>query len=268
MKPAEKSGENRGCIFCGGGPKSDEHLFGKWLGRQVTIPENPTHIQFQENSRSGFKEEKRGATQSISIRSVCIPCNNGWMSTIEDAAQHLLLRLMRGEPEDLDRHQQLTISMWVVLKTMIWESQKHILEHIPQTDRDFLFQHRVRAGWQIPPNWLVWCGKTDIEFGECGAIGSARLVVRENPDGTIWPYPVNTSSLTMSFSLFCGSFVAFAFRSPFVEIASIDLVADTFRRIHPFEANTSWPPLKILPSAAVPVIVRGLVDDVRDMFGP
>lgn len=60
-----------------------------------------------------------GGIPTAEIRSVCAPCNGGWMSSIETRARPLLEAMMRREPVELHADAQEALSVWACLKTIV-----------------------------------------------------------------------------------------------------------------------------------------------------
>lgn len=117
----------RVCIFCGGGPLSNEHLFPEWASLWLKddprgLPKRPRGAMgvMSGAGRPGRDAQRRtweARVLDIVKTKVCEPCNNGWMS--ESAASVYLKPMMRGQGVVLDGAAQGTISTWAALKAMI-----------------------------------------------------------------------------------------------------------------------------------------------------
>lgn len=178
------------------------------------------------------------------------------MSEIENAARPLLLHLISGNGENFDRHQQTTLATWLSLKAMIWDSDHYVdLKSVPQADRDFLFQNRERPAWRLGPDWMVWCGKSDAEIGECGIVSNAELVVVNLPNGAIFPHPVDDASLTMCFGIYSGNFIAIVLRSPLVSLLEFSPNEQIMKRIWPISSEVDWPPVETVSVGYFAILV-------------
>jgi hypothetical protein len=109
----------RACIFCGGTPVTEEHVWPYWLNDELPALEETTFTL----ERVG-KETRvwRGKPASATVAVVCKSCNNGWMSDLESASAPLLIPLIRGRTPHLDPQAQRAISGWA-FKTAVMLDQ-------------------------------------------------------------------------------------------------------------------------------------------------
>jgi hypothetical protein len=74
----------RNCIFCFGPATTKEDAWPLWLVRRITSPFGVT----VEAERDGVKLAAwRALRPEQKIRCVCQPCNNHWMSDLENRAK-------------------------------------------------------------------------------------------------------------------------------------------------------------------------------------
>lgn len=88
---------------------------------------------------------------TMTVREVCGACNNGWMSSLEAAAQPILTPLILRQPAELDAAAQKTLATWATKTAMVYQlTTKHeaIRPHQFRALRDHL---RPPAGVQV---WL------------------------------------------------------------------------------------------------------------------
>src|SRR5579859_2531376 len=137
--------EGVNCLACGptDAPASREHVFSAWLLREFDPgiamalfrlnPDGTNHKVRQEIKLDGFK-----------LKGVCEPCNNGWMSQLEDKAKPIMLDLVhdRRKLDALGGGDRTALARWVA-KTAIIES------------------HSVGAECPIEPKHLSWLRKCD-----------------------------------------------------------------------------------------------------------
>jgi hypothetical protein len=89
------------CLFCPEAANSLEHLWPKWV---------------HERRDFGPLKHKRGTTDiiipnpQITVKAVCRPCNNGWMSKLELISIPLIGSMMQNVSIQLDRGQQTTVA--------------------------------------------------------------------------------------------------------------------------------------------------------------
>ena len=150
------------CIFCGGKPVTGEHLISDWIKRVLPrIHERHTRAKRVRSTEASdalqtvLDKAKRqeGNVASSRIRSVCGPCNYGWMKLIEDAAIPVLAPMIQGAPVAITPDAQARIAVWATLKTIIGESANKSLAAIPiPVVKEF------GATRGFPANMQVWIG--------------------------------------------------------------------------------------------------------------
>lgn len=108
----------------------------------------------------GGEEHRWTSTKHLDtvVNTVCAPCNNGWMSTVEDTARPHITRMIEGRaaPERLDEAAQRAMATWIALRTLVSRS---IYDPIPTPMRQWY-------GWmyskrECPKPWHVWIGAYD-----------------------------------------------------------------------------------------------------------
>lgn len=151
---------SKGCIFCGKSPTTLEHLFPQWMrpvlaqdprglsatGRQVR------RVETIEQTTEHTWESK--AIIDFKVNCVCGPCNNGWMSRIESAAQPVLSPMILGANASLDRHAQEIVGMWSALKAVVFRYAHQPIAPVPRDWLDYFHQHH-----EPPKSWSVWVAR-------------------------------------------------------------------------------------------------------------
>jgi hypothetical protein len=109
------------CIFCGSGPTEVEDVIPKWMQAKL-----PRGLPKGQGVMTIAGDEKVPLTTHKSMpynqraKVVCRPCNNHWMSDIEDRASgHLKPMMFQDGDIVLDRAAQQKVATWGVLKTML-----------------------------------------------------------------------------------------------------------------------------------------------------
>jgi len=113
------------CLACGptSNSASKEHVFSKWLLKELELLDAPIALYRAHPDGSSTEVRVPITLDSFKLKRVCEPCNNGWMSQLEDAVKPILLRLIRGEmtlAEILEDERQI-LAKWAG-KTAIIES--------------------------------------------------------------------------------------------------------------------------------------------------
>ena len=90
------------------------------------------------------------------FRVVCARCNNEWMSQMEEAVRPTLEPMILGQRLKLPREPRRVLLEWIVLKTMVADSEIAIDAVFSDDDRRAFYQNR-----SIPQQMEVWafrCG--------------------------------------------------------------------------------------------------------------
>lgn len=128
----------RRCIFCGNAPVTLEHVWPQWLLRRYRVTglvrTGPRPVAFSKRS------------MEIAARCVCKPCNNGWMSELENRARPWLEPMVDGAPTVLDSAAQFAVAAWATKTAMVFE---HTLS-LPATD--IYWRQEERVAFQQPPH--------------------------------------------------------------------------------------------------------------------
>ncbi len=104
----------RSCVFCGGTPVTNEHVYPRWLAKG--FPEAPPTERAIMVSHSDHDGPRRhsGRLLTTQVKAVCEPCNSGWMSVLEARVQPYLLPMIKGEITELSPEAQQVLATWTV----------------------------------------------------------------------------------------------------------------------------------------------------------
>jgi hypothetical protein len=86
------------------------------------------------------------------VRCVCVPCNTGWMSALEDAVKPAVSAMMVGVAVPFAVPLQHVIAEWAMKTAMVWE-------FISPTNPVFYSDDErtaLRLSSAIPPDTLMW----------------------------------------------------------------------------------------------------------------
>jgi len=164
------------CIFCGKPADSNEDAFPKWL---IEMMDEWYSQKFGPDGRPmpdvlawtdgiGGKSEIRLQTFKIVIRCVCRPCNNGWMSEIQNEhAKPVITRLLKGGSHLLDRQDCTSLAIWAVMTSMVLDVRNEPDERRFTDEERCLFwnKHRTPSNNYVPHNicapedFHIWLGK-------------------------------------------------------------------------------------------------------------
>lgn len=148
------------CIFCDKhGGLTGEHLWPQWM--HEIIPRGgihqQTHTRFVKGAfRFTIQPEpffRRQPYRNRQLRIACASCNGGWMSEIETGAQGILRRLQVNPQHPISRSDQLSISRWATLRSIV--NQYTIEDRVAIPLRDRLMLAR---GGNPSEEWRIWIG--------------------------------------------------------------------------------------------------------------
>jgi hypothetical protein len=148
------------CIFCGGQPTNNEHIWPRWLRPYLPKPKRKTHVSHAtlHPDRSDVEFVSRGGDpHDWQVKCVDERCNNGWMRTVEDRAKKIFIRLIGDHQTRITESDQLTLATWIAIKAIVadFAFSGHVISHHMQRRR--LWKSRR------PPDrkWRMWIGYYD-----------------------------------------------------------------------------------------------------------
>ena len=118
------------CAFCGAqDPSSREHTFAKWMTQFIPVSDLTKHEIVATRHPTNFCDEPIPATRRkndgppTSRRQpiVCLACNNGWMSQLEESVKPILGPMLQGTPTVLDPANQRLLARWIDKTIMVYE---------------------------------------------------------------------------------------------------------------------------------------------------
>ncbi len=149
------------CGFCGAEGQSKEHLWAGWLGAVI----------LESRAQGGMKTfsaqiERGGKTVSfpskdleLTVRMPCEPCNNGWMSDLENQVKPFMTGMaFRGEKALLDEDHQLTLVRWLVKTAMVNEFTALGAEPKYFTEGE---RAAFKERFEFPPGLWIWLARYD-----------------------------------------------------------------------------------------------------------
>jgi hypothetical protein len=109
----------RFCIFCAAPASSKEDAWPLWLLRQIGTG-MPARIDAERGTQP--LRSWRVVGTGLTVRFVCAPCNNGWMSELENRVKPIVLRLLDNAGTNLTVEEQTTLASWSVKNAMVFEA--------------------------------------------------------------------------------------------------------------------------------------------------
>jgi len=150
-----KSGK---CIYCEKYRRfSEEHIFGKWLKKYYLSQHKRTKHTLLRPQRLAFWEKVPVHTESIDamatpydtvVLNVCVECNNGWMSKLQDNAKPLIKALADGSWPTFSDAERDLIARWSLMVSINLECHGRML-HTTQRQRTALKNGSVPPGSRV-----------------------------------------------------------------------------------------------------------------------
>lgn len=196
-----------------------------------------------------------GDPRARRLRVVCRPCNNEWMSQLQEQAKSVLLPLIEGSRARLRRSHQTTIASWATMFTMVAEQLDPTRAIVPEADRRAFKQNKVPA-----ETWKVWIG--NYERGQWPGHFVHNILPVYLPNDVVQSPPeLLTKSNTQETAFVVGKLYFYTFSSALPFVVS-DWTPDAERgrlfQVFPSEqAVIRWPP---------PALNDGQADRIANSF--
>lgn len=219
------------CYWCGDPADSLEDIIPQWIDKVLVVPADLSVGMKRLHSTSGgqrrTKPVQRWATKLIGTRSVCEPCNNGWMSVLEQTTRPLLEPMILGHRAFLSVTDQIQIARWATMKAAVADSR-------PDTPVEGLASEAIRAA-------IYERGEPPIDM-------KVRLAAFDEPFTVMFsmPHGTGTGKAGQYLAQWCTSFV---FGHLVVQIAARTgttkpgVLEQLPRGEHDGRTFTVWPPM-------------------------
>lgn len=204
-RPPKKAQFAHKCVFCEvNNANSREHFYSGWMHDLLPLGTKGTsNGEFiEEHSKIGVvskyeKWVKPGELFTKKMKVVCVTCNNGWMSQLDEAAKQLLTPIIKGEYVTLDAASLEILARWATLKAIVSEHDAGSTDMTPIEDRKAFMN-----GGAIPDYFHIYL----LSHSCASRIGYVRTsqAVSLTPDG---PQPPLNGRLknTQQISVILGS---------------------------------------------------------------
>lgn len=187
----------RQCIFCGGKPVTNEHIFGLWLSPLFpTPPGKKMFLDMQTLVNGKPTNRPRRFTRNLDskVKKVCKQCNIGWMSELENNVIEVISNIIKGQRLSISLEHQELMASWAV-KTAVMIQYLNTIPAVPIRRRKWLYTHHTP-----PPDTAVWIARYD-GAGIATAL-SRSLFFGGNPKNLLTP-----DAHSIFFSIGCLIFV-------------------------------------------------------------
>ena len=111
----------RRCVFCGGSPVTQEHLWHRWGRRFATDPTFDRYLTRTDRTQRGTATNSWGGLPFSKRAGIaCAACNSGWMSTLEANVSGIL------DPDRIAKRpmtlaEQATLAVWATKMAIVFD---------------------------------------------------------------------------------------------------------------------------------------------------
>ncbi len=162
------------CMFCQGRAHTKEHAFPEWL---IKLIDQPGMYEVQAERGKTELEGWMQVRPELTVKWVCGPCNNGWMSALEGRTRPLVESMFNPAPMQLSVGEQGALGVWGVKTAMVFEALRSDREWFyTQDERDL-----VRRELRLPPRTAVWLASAAAVNGAYCAAADASESFQEDP---------------------------------------------------------------------------------------
>ena len=145
----------RVCVFCRNNTAklTLEDILPMWYLKRRQGLGLFTHVSW---SGTGFAHRHESPLK-VGVKTVCGPCNNGWMSGIQSEASKFLEKMIDGQPTTLNSDGQRAVAAWLMMTAITWQFAVPGDKPIPERfASDF---YAMSAPYKPPAGTVVWIGR-------------------------------------------------------------------------------------------------------------
>jgi hypothetical protein len=142
----------RTCLGCGAELCEDvvtlEHILPQWLASEIEMPNvKLQHFRHDDGTKESTLLREHGLNK-YATRQVCVCCDSGWMSRLENRAKPLILPLMKAERSVLvlTDDERRTLARWAVKTAFLITTSETTKSPMPWEVVYGLGGRRSRAG--------------------------------------------------------------------------------------------------------------------------
>lgn len=245
------------CIFCGRTGLTKQHVLPDWIKNVLprdksNFVANSVYSRIDTNtgrvlSRDPKKILKNGHQGTQKIRNVCANCNGGWMNDIEIKVKPFLSEMILGKTIKLNIDQQLELTKWVVMTSIMGEFTDRRGLAIPVSHRKILME-QGRPG----ETWKIWLGRyVGDEWSVSYKHIASSLKIRNISVGTpaIYPNIQFTTIVLGAVFIHASSFL------PGVPVYNVTVGSTLLTPLWPSsEDDLIWPPYQIIGDESAEII--------------
>jgi len=249
-------------VFCGATDQklSKEHLWPRWLRNHVDGGVGPPqeHYRAQRTADGSVVLDERWTAIPFErqVKGPCRPCNNGWMSDVENSVMPSLIPMLANEETTLDCRAQDSLARWATLRMMIAQ-----LGHPAERRRAIPPERYARfySGLAMPPGAQVWLGRHDGSGGWPTEYQYRELFVSALGQ----PEPSSPNAYVAAFSIGYAAFVYWGSELSSLFLHDLGRLAPYVVPVWPVRPpSVRWPPQELVRKDGLASIVEFLSNPV------
>lgn len=135
--------ESKQCPFCGGSPLTEEHAWSQWISDQ---------LRTKSDSLVDLHPIPTAKSIIPAAASTCAPCNNRWISVIDNDVKPVLEPLIDGRDSNLTSDEQRLLATWAVKTAFMLD----LSSDSPVIPLGYYYDFRLQRS--PLPSHIVWIG--------------------------------------------------------------------------------------------------------------
>jgi hypothetical protein len=188
--------------------------------------------------RHDVPKKHGGDIRRRGVRCVCIKCNSGWMSSLQERAKPIVETMLDLSAFTLTQEAQSVLSAWIAMAVITAEYMDKTKVAIPDSERQYLYLEH-----SAPKDWGIWIARHEPSPAWRPRIIHQILHISEDGDGVIdsGTRTPNTQATTYK----VGNILIHAMSCFYLDIVaglpySILFPRKVFR-VWPFRSEIRWP---------------------------
>lgn len=175
------------CIFCRSILTSQEHIFPKWLRNHINDKKIKYHFAIAlkgENLFSAYKSPlniSNENTYGLTVNNICISCNTGWLSSLEEEAKKYLVgqngELINSHYDIINSgNNKFPLARWICIKAILLSLRSKIPLPFLTNALSSLMNEKITDHFLIEiTTFNNYDFNYEIQLGDPGIKGSAKV---------------------------------------------------------------------------------------------
>jgi hypothetical protein len=240
-------------------------MWADWLRNYIPREKLEHHIHSTvvfPDKKEEIYYRRAGDPHVRKVRCVCGPCNNGWMSQIQENTKICLVPMLRGSEARLHKRAQTFLASWATMMVMVSEYLDRGKVAVPTTDRRWFFNKKCP-----PSHWRIWIGRHNRQTYSLWTHNVMTLVEEKGkviPDDLLPKANTQTSTILLGKHLIIHVMSSPIARHIIRRWKLPPKIAPSMSQIWPVQQSwVSWPVGDALTDADIHLVADQLFDRVH-----